>query len=203
MRSRILIWMGAALFAAALSGAAEAALLIDDFDGGTTNKMGLRSSTYSQEPSKALAVRGKEDAKKTGLGGLVLKYDKKNSGGPYDSGGWCGYYTLLKKGTQYFDAKPYKKITFWVKGETGAENFVLGLADKHWDEAGDSVKSEPIGKYLPGGKVTTQWQKAEVPLEDFLVDAGEIGSIAFCFESTVFPEGEGKGTIHVDDLMLE
>ncbi|MEK7817790.1 MAG: DNA polymerase III subunit alpha, partial [Actinomycetota bacterium] len=31
---------------------------------------------------------------------------------------------------------------------------------------GDSVKSEPIGQYLPAGKITTAWQKATIPLDD-------------------------------------
>ncbi|MBI3333025.1 MAG: hypothetical protein HYZ93_02915, partial [Candidatus Omnitrophica bacterium] len=123
-------------------------LLIDDFESGSANKLGGRSNTYVQEPSRALALRVKEQAH-AGAGALMLKYDKKGTGGPYDSGGWCGYYTLLNPGKRTFDATPYRAITFWVKGAAGGENFVVGVADQHWDEVGDSVKSEPIGKYLP------------------------------------------------------
>ena len=62
----------------------------------------------------------------------------------------------------YFDGTPYKVITFWVRGEKGDENFVVGLSDRHWDRIGDSVKSQEIGKYLPEGKITTLWQKATI-----------------------------------------
>ena len=178
-----------------------AALLVDDFEG-ASNKLGGRSNTYVMAPSRALALQTDKDVK-GGAKALMLKYDKKPKGGPYDSGGWCGYYTLLKVGPKYFDATPYQSISFWVKGAAGGENFVLGLADKHWDDVGDSVKSEEIGKYLPGGKVTTEWQKATVPLSTFMLEARELASIAICFEGSVLPGGEGKGTVYLDDLSLE
>ncbi|MBI3318015.1 MAG: hypothetical protein HYZ90_02560 [Candidatus Omnitrophica bacterium] len=178
------------------------ALLVDDFEGGGANKLGGRSNTYVMEPSRALALRVQERPH-SGSGALILRYDKKPKGGPYDSGGWCGYYTLLKVGSRTFDASNYSAITFWVKGAAGTENFVVGLADRHWDEVGDSVKSEPIGKYLPAGKLTTDWQKATVPLSAFMLEMRELASVAICFEGSVFPGGAGKGTVYVDDLMFE
>lgn len=184
------------------SGTAFAAsLLVDDFEGGS-NKLGGRSNTYVMAPSRSLALQtGKEV--KSGSKALMLRYDKKPKGGPYDSGGWCGYYTLLKTGSRYFDATPYQSISFWVKGEEGTENFVVGLADKHWDDVGDSVKSEEIGKYLPAGKLTTEWQKATIPLSTFMLEMRELASLAICFEGSVLPGGEGKGTVYLDDLTLE
>lgn len=177
-------------------------MVVDDFESGSVNKVGGKSNTYVQEPSRALALPVKENAH-DGKGALMIKFDKKAKGGPYDSGGWCGYYTLLKSGARYFDATPYKNFTFWVKGETGNENFVLGVADQHWDQVGDSVKSEPIGKYLSAGKVTAEWQKATVPLDSVMVDLKQLASVAICFEGSVFPNGEGKGTLFVDDLAFE
>jgi len=134
---------------------------------------------------------------------LMIKFDKKNQGGPYGHGGWCGYYTLLRSGSRYLDATKFKNITFFVKGETGSEGFKMGLADKHWEGLGDSVKSEPISKYLPDGKITTQWQKATVPLSTFYLKHNELASLAICFETECFPEGAGKGTVYLDDLKLE
>ncbi len=180
---------------------AHAMQVIDDFEG-SANKIGGRSNTYVQEPSRALALRVKEQVHE-GAGALMVKYDKKAKGGPYDSGGWCGYYTLLKAGSRYFDATTFQMITLWVKGMTGNENFVIGVSDRHWDEVGDSVKSEEIGKYLPAGKLTTEWQKATIPLSTFLVDLKELASIAVCFEGSVLPGGAGTGTIYVDDVTLE
>ena len=177
-------------------------LVVDDFEQGTMNKLGGRCNTYVMEPSRALALRIKEQHH-AGTGALMIKYDKKAIGGPHDSGGWCGYYTLLKTGARYFDATPYQAITFWVKGATGEENFVVGVADQHWDEVGDSVKSEPIGKYLPSGALTTEWQKATVPLNVFMVEMSKISSVIICFEGSLYPNGASKGTIYLDDLVLE
>jgi len=178
------------------------AVVIDDFEDQTANKVGGRSNTYVMAPSRALAVKVTEGAH-GGAKALMIKFDKKDKGGPYDSGGWCGYYTLVKSGPRFFDATPYKSITFWVKGAAGDEKFAVGLSDKHWDEVGDSVKSEEIGKYLPAGKVTAEWQKATVPLSVFMLELKELASVAVCFEGSLFPGGAGKGTVYIDDLMFE
>jgi hypothetical protein len=190
-----------AIFLASATYAADP-FLIDDFEK-EGNLLGGRSNTYEKEPSKALAMRiGEEHFGGAGRA-LMIKYDKKAEGGPYGTGGWCGYYTTLRSGTKYFDATPYKSITFQIKGQAGGENFKVGLADKHWEELGDSVKSEDITKYLPQGKVTTDWQKATVPLEAFFLEHSQIASLAICFVSECFPTGAAKGTVYIDDLKLE
>jgi len=185
-----------------LSSALAATVIVDDFEDQTANKVGGRSNTYVMSPSRALAVKVTEGAH-GGAKALMIKFEKKDKGGPYDSGGWCGYYTLLKSGPRYFDATPYKSLTFWVKGAAGEEKFAIGLSDRHWDQVGDSVKSEQIGIYLPSGKVTTEWQQATVPLSVFMLELKELASVAICFEGSLFPGGAGKGTIYIDDLMFE
>lgn len=181
--------------------AAGQPLLVDDFES-PVNRVNGRSNIYAQEPSRALQVRT-QDAAQGGKASLMLKYDKQATGGPYDNGGWCGYYTQVKSGQTWLDASPYTTLTFWVKGAQGDECFMVGLADRHWDELGDSVKSEAIGTYLPAGKITTQWQQARIPLSTFFVDYKELASIAVCFEDACFPEGAGKGTVYLDDVTLE
>ena len=176
--------------------------LIDDFEK-EGNLIGGKSNTYEKEPSKALAMRVGEEHFGGAGRSLMIKYDKKAQGGPYGTGGWCGYYTTLRSGTKYFDATPYKSITFQVKGQTGSENFKIGLADKHWEELGDSVKSEDITKYLPQGKITSDWQKATVPVDAFFLERSQIASLAICFETECFPTGAAKGTVYIDDLKLE
>ena len=180
---------------------AAPAVVIDDFEDQMANKIGGRFNAYMQAPSKSLAI--KSEGAHGGTKALMVKYDKKGKGGPYDSGGWCGYYTLVKSGPRYFDATPYQSLTFWVKGGSGNENFMVGLADKHWDEVGDSVKSEEIGKYIPSGKLTTEWQKATIPLSTFMLEKKELASIAVCFEGSLFPDGAGTGTVYVDDMAFE
>ena len=101
------------------------------------------------------------------------------------------------------DGTGYKTLTFWVKGEKGGENFMIGLADRHWDKIGDSLKSEEIGKYVPAGKITTEWQKATIPLDVFFLDYGKLSSVAISFESDCFPEGKGEGVVYIDDITFE
>lgn len=176
--------------------------LIDDFKG-EENLLGGKSNVYQQEPSRALFSRKvvERDGKNEAV--LMIKYDKKNKGGPYDNGGWCGYYTLLKTDNAYFDISKYKNLTFWVKGAQGDENFKVGLADRHWEQAGDSIKSDQIGTYLKAGKITTDWQKATIPLNLFLIDFSEMASLAICFESECFPDGSGTGAVYIDDIAFE
>jgi hypothetical protein len=186
----------------AFPGTVYAELLIDDFSKGS-NLLGGRKAPYQRAPSRAMALQvDREHYGPTGSA-VMIKYDKRGTGGPYGTGGWCGYYTLLKQGNTYFDASEYRNITFYVRGANGGENFKVGLADKHWDNVGDSVKSEEINRYLPRDEVTTEWQKATVPFDAFFLDFKELASIAICFESDCYPGGRGKGTIYIDDLKFE
>jgi carbohydrate binding protein with CBM30 domain len=201
------------LLALVLSTAAEAqdtpaqppasteSLMIDNMDDLSKNSLGGRNSTYLQAPSRAAFTKA-EDYGKSG-GGLKLTYDLKNEGGPRGDGGFCGYYTLVKKGTDgYLDASPYQYITFWVKGEKGEEKFKIGVADKMYETMDDSVKSQEIGSYLPAGKITTDWQMAAVPLADFFVDWKLVASFSICFEHDTFDNGAGAGIIYIDEFEL-
>ncbi len=196
-------------------------LLIDDFEGGEIqNRLGGRANIYVRAPSRIMLSRAEDEIEGLPTQVLMLRYDKKSEGGPYDMGGWCGYYTLLKTsgylvaptpeqpsppqvGEQYLDASGYQVITFWVRGEKGDENFMVGLADRHWDRVGDSVKSEEIGKYIPGGRITTEWKKAAVPLSTYFLDYVKLASVAICFEGELYPEGAGHGTVYIDNIALE
>jgi len=175
---------------------------IDHFNK-TVNLLGGRTSVYEQVPSRALAVSTDKEYYGPSGRALAIRYDKKNSGGPGDTGGWCGYYSILKAGPKYFDASAYTKLTFWVKGETGSENFKVGMADKHWEQIDDSVKSEDIGIYLKDKKITTGWQQAVVPLEVFFIDMKQLASYAICFEGDCFTDGKGTGVVYIDDVAFE
>ncbi len=175
---------------------------IDHFEK-TNNVLGGRSSVYEQPPSKALATITDKEYYGPAGHSLAIRYDKRNTGGPQNEGGWCGYYSLLKVGGKYFDATGYKKLTFWVKGAEGGENFKVGIADKHWEGIGDSVKSDEITAYLQGKKITTEWQQAAIPLDTFFVDMKELASISICFEGDCFPDKSGKGIVYVDEIAFE
>jgi len=127
LKARSLVPLGLGmtfLFALLATSAFAATAVVDDFEDSSPGRVGGRSNTYVMAPSRALAVKVGEGAH-AGAKALMLKYDKKEKGGPYDSGGWCGYYILLKTGSSYFDATPYKSLNLWVKGATGEENFCV------------------------------------------------------------------------------
>jgi len=181
--------------------AAAAETVIDTMDDLSKNSLGGRNSTYLQAPSRAAFTKAEEYGKNGG--GLKITYDLKNEGGPRGDGGFCGFYTLVKKGTDgYLDGSPYKYLTFWVKGDKGDEKFKVGVADKMYETMDDSVKSQEISKYLPAGRVTTDWQMAVVPVEDFFVDWKLIASISICFEHDTFDNGAGAGVVYIDEIAL-
>jgi hypothetical protein len=184
-------------------------LLLDDFEGPEAeNTLGGKANIFVQNPSRIMISR---DRMLQGTGrswAAVLSYDRKKEGGPYNSGGWCGYYSLLKqmKNTRedvYFDATTFNFITFSVRGENGDESFVVGLADRHWDKVGDSLKSPVIGQYLKAGRITKDWQEARIPLDTFFLDRGKLSAITIAFESSCFPDGSGTGTVYLDNIALE
>lgn len=182
------------------------ALVIDDFEGDEIlNALGNKANVYVKAPSRVMITRRKNAREGKSTTALVLKYDKANEGGPYGMGGWCGYYTLLKdeKEGTYFDGSNYKYISFWLKGETGDENFTVGLSDRHWDKIGDSLKSEEVITYISGSEMPTEWTYVRVPLEVFFLDYLQLAAITVNFEGDCFPEGKGKGVVYIDDLMLE
>ncbi len=179
---------------------------MDDFTGEEIkNRIGSRANVYSKAPSRVMVSKRDDIINGVKKKALMIKYDKKNSGGPNGMGGWCGYYTLIKneKTGEYLDGTAYKYITFWVKGEKGNENFMVGLADEHWDKIGDSLKAEEIGVYLDKKKITTDWQKAKVPLDAFFLDHATLSSISVNFEADCFPEGAGFGVVYIADIALE
>lgn len=181
-------------------------VLVDDFEGDEIkNRLGSRANVYVRAPSRVMIARRDDIINGKNTKVLMIKYDKKNTGGPSGTGGWCGYYTLIKneKTGQYFDGLDYQYVTFWVKGEKGDENFMVGLADEHWDKIGDSLKSEEIGVYLDKKKITTQWQKAKVPLNAFFLDHANLSSVTINFEADCFPEGAGAGVVFIDDIAIE
>ena len=197
-------------------------LMVDNFEGpgGIKNTLDNRASTFIKAPSKVM-VSVQDDSvqgKKTHV--LMIRYEKKQTGGPFNTGGWAGYYTLLKSAgalvaptaqnpnpkqaqDKYLDASGYKTLTFQVRAETGNENFIIGLSDAHWDALGDSVKSEEIGKYLPSGKLTKEWQKATIPLSEFFIDYTQLSGISVVFDGDLFPAAGSAGKIFIDDIALE
>ncbi len=188
--------------------AAEGKLLVDDFEGRDQmrNQLGNRASVYIKAPSRIKLSYSPQQQGGTQTTALMLGYDKKANTEGAGSGGWCGYYTVLKgfKGGEdvYVDASGKQAITLWVKGQQGGETFAVGLADRTWDQREDSQKAGAIGQYLPAGEVTTEWQQATISLDEFFVDNAQLATISINFEADLMPEG-GVGTVYIDEIAIE
>lgn len=175
--------------------------VLDNFEA-PTNALYTKSGMYKKPDSDVKKSRTKKEHA-SGESALFIAYKKEVKG-------FCGYFIQTIVGNKFFDASKYSKLTFMVKGKKGGENFQVGLADEKWFKLDDSVKSEDIGKYLPAGKITTEWQKAEIPLKFFVdkqsgdFDLTKLGAVSICFESSCFPpDGVGKGIIYIDDVSFE
>lgn len=181
-------------------------VVIDDFDGAADGDiLSSLSNVYQMSPSTIgmQLVQDSRDEHSTGV--LKLTYEKKADRGPGNPGGWCGYYSVIKDrlSQSFFDASGYRFLTCWLKGTTGRENFVIGLADKRLNARGESLKSQPITEYLAGKTIGRRWQKLSIPLRDFPVDLTTLASVTIGFESACFPKGQSRGAVLVDHLAFE
>ncbi len=92
------------------------------------------------------------------------------------------------------DLSSFATMTFWIKGAKGGETFELGMNDTVSNKREDAVLAGSIHRYLPKG-VTTEWQEAKVPLEDFFgTDLARAYSLVFNFNE------EGTGEFWIEGL---
>lgn len=167
-------------------------LMVDNFEGQEfRNRLGNAAHTFLKAPARILAVRHYEELRGEPNHVLELRYSKK------EDKGWCGYYTRLARDVRYLNGVNIKAVTFRVRGETGQESFVVGLVDRYWEQAGDSARSQPVGAYLPAGRITRTWQKARIPAGEFYADFTQLTALVFIME------GAEKGAVYIDDLVLE
>ena len=183
-------------------------LYIDRMEDNATDKnsLGNYNSYYKMPPSIASYSKSREYGVDRGENNAALKieYDKKGTGGPYGTGGWCGFYTITKDHARnkYLDVSQHNYLTFWVKGETGDESFKVGLTARMRKIIQDSIKSKEIGEYLPAGKITTEWQLAVIPIEELWLEWSHLYSISICFEEDIFQQGTKSriGSVYIDDI---
>ena len=169
-------------------------LLVDDFESSERNYLGGRRSTYERAPSRATAVA--IPAVRGGNYGRVLRLqgDRKAAG---FCGAWLHLFRTNALQPRYFDATPFKYLSFWVRGHAGGERLTIKLADQRWIEKEDSVEVGKIGQYLPGG-ITQQWQEVLVPLAgDQGLALEQLGGLTFDFDLP------GQHTVYVDNVAFK
>ena len=182
---------------------------IDTFDR-PVNLIGGTHNCYQAAPSKAVA---KIQADKTDEEGVVankylkIRFDKANKGGKYGSGGWCGWYTLFyqpkDEKPEYLEITDKQEIVFKVRGVKGDENFRVTLKDRQGEIDDAAPLPVDIGRFLPSGRVTKEWQEARIPLDMFTLNRKEVASFSINFERDCYPSGSASGTIFIDDLVFE
>lgn len=170
-------------------------ILVDHFDLGATsgifkerfNALGTYQGSWAKRPSYTLLSKSPTVRRGNKGRSLVIDY--------YKDGGWCGYYTLLAG----IDVSGFNTLSFWVKGETGGEQFDIGLADQKMQELEiDAVYVGSVNHFLPKG-VTPEWQEVKVPLTKIAaeVELQSMGSFVLSFRY------EGKGRVYLEDIMFK
>lgn len=166
-------------------------LRIESFD--TTSSKTLLGGEYRQfgrTPSKAVVqpIEGEQ----YGDSGRALWVRYNNA-----KRGWCGLWMRFMPKGQVVDARPYRYLTFYVKGEQGGENFDIGLSwDRQWEGEHAPKPAGNVRDFLPNG-VTKEWQKVIVPLSSVLrLDLNVMSGFAVICRP-------GQGSFYIDEVRLE
>ena len=155
-------------------------LLVDDFAGQRLQNRLAQNSGIFNAPSVGGTLRAHQVEQQ-----LVLDYDVQADGQ------FAGYFTQL--GT--LDATSYTTLDILLRGETGNEHMLIGLADGTGFEPRLSV-----GDLLPGG-ITTKWQWVQIPLTAFSaqLDLADLQSLSFAFFDGYNAE---SGRMYIDEIRL-
>ncbi|HRY29501.1 MAG TPA: sugar-binding protein [Elusimicrobiota bacterium] len=189
------------------SPARAAVVTIDDFNSGKfQNALGNAAGAWGDPSDKTAGCNAALDDKVFyGDAGLSLRLDydvessKQNVAIPTNvsvqnpaqvrQDVFNGYFSLLKQ----FDARPYRYLVFWVKGDTKrgyTRSFKVELKDPQ-NSAGVLVDT-----------VTDRWQKIVLPLEKFtaIKDWSRLKEFVIVFDGNLVTRKEG--TLYLDDLQF-
>lgn len=185
-------------------------LVLSDFNSGSLyTNIGSLSGGDEEDPGKTFAVVVGEENVTKGRSGysVMLDYD-------VDMPGEYSFYwmKLGKKqseqgdATDTLDLSDYDYLSFWIKGQKGAESAKVEL---HEDRDGNNVFTFGTdvssyvytAAYIPSGKVTTEWQKIVIPLDSFkaIRDWSNVLELVIVFENM---KGPGKSALYVDDFIF-
>jgi hypothetical protein len=118
-----------------------------------------------------------------------IKLNLRNYGKEDDCN--CG---LIIAGLCGFDAKGYRNISFYAKGEYGGENFGVKVKD-----LGNSESGVQANNYIDNKKITKLWSLVDIPLKDFSrVDIHRIECITFYTDGLI--SGDNLTTIYIKNI---
>jgi hypothetical protein len=101
-------------------------------------------------------------------------------------GGYCGFVLPLHG----YDASTQTRLTFWMRGENGSGQILVGLKD-----------TEQRQQKLEQG-VPDQWQKVSILLSQFQDQRSDL-DLSSLEDVSVNFDGLGDSTIYVDDFLFE
>lgn len=193
-------WIAAMLFGICSVQTATAAVpdivLVEDFESGVPNSLDGNQGQFQSGASKVDALRDRTFFHGRGQRGtsLRIRADKQEGG---FCGVWFQFFDSKAAKKKFFNAKPYGYLSFWIRGQTGGEQFTVKMADRGWVEKQDSLPLGEIRKFLPTG-VSRNWQEVLIPLNDAAsLDLENLGGLTFHFSSV------GQSVIYVDDICFK
>lgn len=165
--------------------------LLDDFQGGNTNRLGGYFSSIIRTPSESHVTIDKAP---DGRRSLCFTYSQKSPG---FAGFWIHLFDFKRPPVErtFLDATPFRYITFDTRGVEGGERLMLQVADYSWDRKEDSLAIGDVGQFLPSGKIQKSWQRAWVPLEKLpeRIKREELASLVFLAQP-------GRGRVYIGDI---
>jgi hypothetical protein len=170
------------------------AMVVAEFSTENQNALGGFFNTFQRSPSNALAALGSTS---DGRRALQLSFDRRAEG---FCGAWIHLFDYRDPPDQrrYLDAGGMATISFWVRGDQGGEEILLKVADDVWEAREDAVPIGEIGRFVPGGRIETEWQQAVVPLDALPGDLDRSRLASLIFEAA----SPGQSRISVARLAL-
>lgn len=169
-------------------------LLLWSFEEGVTNGWGGQYNGYFRSPSWVRTYLD-PNVHRSSLGhSLRIAVHREKQG---FAGVWLGFYPVSNGPRQFLDARSYRFLSFWIKGQKGGEDFEMHLADDRSEDREDTIARRPVRAYLARG-VTTEWQEVLIPLAEFPgVNFRRLVNLILSFSSP------GDYLLYLDDISLK
>jgi Carbohydrate binding domain 30 len=161
---------------AALAQPSPPPLVIWNFDKALTNTLGGHYNVFMRDPSSARSFL--DPSFHLFFSGHSLRVTVHREAEGF-CGVWFDFYPASDVSQKYLDARAYRYLSFWVKGEKGGEDFDITLKDDSSSRHPDTNPTVSLHSYLPGG-ASTNWQEVLIPLGDFNgLDARRLLNLSF------------------------
>ena len=182
--------LGVALAVGTATSGWAAVLLVDDFDRGEKpNALGGDFGAWNKDPDDPTQYCRNSFDQPNAYGGvgysLRLDYDVDSPNPAYN-----GFWAKL----QNADARPYKTLSFYIKGE-GSKGYTSQIKV-------ELKNTTQMGRAVVKG-VTDQWQRISIPLQEFagLTDFSQLTEFVIVFDDVTATKK--VGTIYIDEVAFE